>query len=86
MADNVDDDSLYRIKEGDYVVLKRGDIFKAVQIQSTKKVIFEKQWFFLDNAVDQLYSSTFEILAGGILQPLKPKDTESSTGVSPAVK
>ncbi|XP_042359863.1 tRNA (adenine(58)-N(1))-methyltransferase non-catalytic subunit TRM6 [Plectropomus leopardus] len=79
MADNVDDDSLYRIKEGDYVVLKRGDIFKAVQIQSTKKVIFEKQWFFLDNAVDQLYSSTFEILAGGILQPLKPKDTESST-------
>lgn len=36
MADNGDDDSEYRIKEGDYVVLKRGDIFKAVQIQPKK--------------------------------------------------
>lgn len=36
MGDNVDDDSLYTIKEGDYVVLKRGDVFKAVQIQSKK--------------------------------------------------
>ncbi|XP_029281127.1 tRNA (adenine(58)-N(1))-methyltransferase non-catalytic subunit TRM6 [Cottoperca gobio] len=79
MADNVDDDSLYRIKEGDYVVLKRGDIFKAVQIQQKKKVAFEKQWFFLDNVVGQLYSTTFEIVSGGILQPRKPKDTESST-------
>ncbi|KAK5853200.1 hypothetical protein PBY51_007009 [Eleginops maclovinus] len=79
MADNVDDDSLYRIKEGDYVVMKRGDIFKAVQIQTKKKVIFEKQWFFLDNAVGQLYSTTFELASGGILQPRKPKDTESST-------
>lgn len=83
MADNGDDDSLYRIKEGDYVVLKRGDIFKAVQIQSKKKVIFEKQWFFLDNAVGQLYSSTFEIVSG-ILQPQKPKDTGSSTDAKEA--
>lgn len=36
MADNGDDDSQYRIKEGDNVVLKRGDIFKAVQIQPKK--------------------------------------------------
>ncbi|KAG8011169.1 tRNA (adenine(58)-N(1))-methyltransferase non-catalytic subunit TRM6 [Nibea albiflora] len=73
MADNRDDDSQYRIKEGDYVVLKRGDIFKAVQIQPKKKVIFEKQWFFLDNAVDHLYSTTFEIVSG-VLQPKKLKD------------
>ncbi|XP_049914397.1 tRNA (adenine(58)-N(1))-methyltransferase non-catalytic subunit TRM6 [Epinephelus moara] len=83
MADNTDDDSLYRIKEGDYVVLKRGDIFKAVQIQPKKKVIFEKQWFFLDNAVGQLYSSTFEIVSG-ILQPQKPKNTESSSDAKEA--
>lgn len=36
MADDGNDDSLYRIKEGDYVVLKRGDIFKAAQIQLKK--------------------------------------------------
>uniref|UniRef100_A0A8C9XAF7 tRNA (adenine(58)-N(1))-methyltransferase non-catalytic subunit TRM6 n=1 Tax=Sander lucioperca TaxID=283035 RepID=A0A8C9XAF7_SANLU len=84
MADNVDGDSLYRIKEGDYVVLKRGDIFKAVQIQPKKKVIFEKQWLFLDKAVGQLYSSTFEIVSGGILQPLKPKHTESSSDAKEA--
>lgn len=36
MADNGDDDSQYRIKEGDYVVLKRGDIYKAMQIQPRK--------------------------------------------------
>ncbi|XP_038582846.1 tRNA (adenine(58)-N(1))-methyltransferase non-catalytic subunit TRM6 [Micropterus salmoides] len=84
MADNGDDDSQYRIKEGDYVVLKRGDIFKAVQIQPKKKVIFEKQWFFLDKSVGQLYSTTFEIVSGGILQPQKPKDVESSTDAKEA--
>uniref|UniRef100_A0A3B4EVN6 tRNA (adenine(58)-N(1))-methyltransferase non-catalytic subunit TRM6 n=1 Tax=Pundamilia nyererei TaxID=303518 RepID=A0A3B4EVN6_9CICH len=65
------------IKEGDYVVLKRGEIFKAVQIQPRKKVIFEKQWIFLDNAVGQLYSTTFEILSGGNLKPHELKDTAS---------
>uniref|UniRef100_A0A3Q4HS23 tRNA (adenine(58)-N(1))-methyltransferase non-catalytic subunit TRM6 n=1 Tax=Neolamprologus brichardi TaxID=32507 RepID=A0A3Q4HS23_NEOBR len=77
MADNGDDDNQYRIKEGDYVVLKRGEIFKAVQIQPRKKVIFEKQWIFLDNAVGQLYSTTFEILSGGNLKPHELKDTAS---------
>ncbi|XP_019947189.2 tRNA (adenine(58)-N(1))-methyltransferase non-catalytic subunit TRM6 [Paralichthys olivaceus] len=76
MADNGDDDAQYRINEGDYVVLKRGDIFKAMQIQPRKKVIFEKQWFFLDKAVGHLYSTTFEIMSGGNLQPKKPKDAE----------
>ncbi|XP_070705835.1 tRNA (adenine(58)-N(1))-methyltransferase non-catalytic subunit TRM6 [Pempheris klunzingeri] len=84
MADNRDDDSEYTIQEGDYVVLKRGDIFKAVQIQSKKKVIFEKQWFFLDKAVGHLYSTAFEIVSGGILQPKKPKDAESSTDAKEA--
>uniref|UniRef100_A0A673BI04 tRNA (adenine(58)-N(1))-methyltransferase non-catalytic subunit TRM6 n=1 Tax=Sphaeramia orbicularis TaxID=375764 RepID=A0A673BI04_9TELE len=84
MADNGDEDCQYRIKEGDYVVLKRGDIYKAVQIQSRKKVVFEKQWFFLDNAVGQLYSSTFEIVSGGILQPQKPKNLESSSDAKEA--
>ncbi|KAM7368144.1 hypothetical protein PAMP_014391 [Pampus punctatissimus] len=84
MADNGDEESMYRIKEGDYVVLKRGDIFKAVQIQTRKKVIFEKQWFFLDNAVGHLYSSTFEIVSGGTLQPQKKKNTESSSDAKEA--
>lgn len=44
-------------------------------------MIFEKQWFFLDNAVGHLYSTAFEIASGGVLQLQKPKDTESSTGV-----
>ncbi|XP_034017821.1 tRNA (adenine(58)-N(1))-methyltransferase non-catalytic subunit TRM6 isoform X2 [Thalassophryne amazonica] len=76
MADSDDDDCQYRIKEGDYVVLKRGEIFKAAQIQLKKKMVFEKQWFFLDNAVGQLYSTTFEIVSGGMLQPKKLKDAE----------
>jgi len=84
MADNGDEESQYRIKEGDYVVLKRGDIFKAVQIQTRKKVIFEKQWFFLDNAVGQLYSTTFDIVSGGNLQPQMPKNTESSSDAKEA--
>ncbi|XP_047429757.1 tRNA (adenine(58)-N(1))-methyltransferase non-catalytic subunit TRM6 [Mugil cephalus] len=79
MADNREDDCEDRIKEGDYVVLKRGEIFKAVQIQQRKKVIFEKQWFFLDNAVGQLYSTTFEIVSGGTLQPQKLEDAEKPT-------
>ncbi|XP_051909059.1 tRNA (adenine(58)-N(1))-methyltransferase non-catalytic subunit TRM6 [Hippocampus zosterae] len=78
MADSGDDDSPYKINEGDYVMLKRGEIYKAVQIQSTKKVVFEKQWFFLNNAVGHLYSTTFEIVSGGQLQPVKPKDETSA--------
>ncbi|XP_059368166.1 tRNA (adenine(58)-N(1))-methyltransferase non-catalytic subunit TRM6 [Carassius carassius] len=63
-----DSDAEGRISYGDYVVLKRGDIFKSVQIENKKKVIFEKQWFFLDNAVGQLYGAVFEIEAGGSLK------------------
>lgn len=46
-----------------------------------RKVIFEKQWFFLDNAVGQLYSTKFDIAAGGNLQPQTNKDAQSSAGV-----
>ncbi|XP_056150339.1 tRNA (adenine(58)-N(1))-methyltransferase non-catalytic subunit TRM6 [Lampris incognitus] len=79
MEDNVDDDSQYRMKEGDYVVLKRGDIYKAVQIESRKKVIFEKQWIFLDKAVGMFYGTTFEIESGGNLEPLE-LDSKGSSG------
>ncbi|KAM4633189.1 tRNA (adenine(58)-N(1))-methyltransferase non-catalytic subunit TRM6 [Polymixia lowei] len=78
MAEDGDDDSQYRIKEGDYVVLKRGDVFKAVQLQPKKKVSFEKQWFFLDKAVGELYRTTFDIVSGGTLEPKKHKNIESS--------
>ncbi|KAJ8275389.1 hypothetical protein COCON_G00100140 [Conger conger] len=86
MANNVDDssDAQYTIKEGDCVVLKRGDVFKAAQIQKNRKVIFEKQWFFLDNAVGELYGTAFEVVSGGTLQPKKPKLTESITEVKEA--
>uniref|UniRef100_A0A4W5JXL3 tRNA (adenine(58)-N(1))-methyltransferase non-catalytic subunit TRM6 n=1 Tax=Hucho hucho TaxID=62062 RepID=A0A4W5JXL3_9TELE len=84
MADNGDNDSQHRVNEGDYVVLKRGDIYKAVQIQKKKKTVFEKQWFFLDNAVGELYGTTFEVVTGGTLQPRKPKHVESSADAKEA--
>uniref|UniRef100_A0A8C2DRT4 tRNA (adenine(58)-N(1))-methyltransferase non-catalytic subunit TRM6 n=1 Tax=Cyprinus carpio TaxID=7962 RepID=A0A8C2DRT4_CYPCA len=69
MAESVNDsDAESRISFGDYVVLKRGDVFKSVQVENKKKVIFEKQWFFLDNAVGQLFGTRFEIGAGGSLK------------------
>uniref|UniRef100_A0A673JIU7 tRNA (adenine(58)-N(1))-methyltransferase non-catalytic subunit TRM6 n=1 Tax=Sinocyclocheilus rhinocerous TaxID=307959 RepID=A0A673JIU7_9TELE len=69
MAECVNDsDAEGRISYGDHVVLKRGDVFKSVQVENKKKVIFEKQWFFLDNAVGQLYGTRFEIEAGGSLK------------------
>lgn len=56
--------------------------FSIVSVWSAyRKVIFEKQWFFLDNAVGHLYSNTFDIVPGGILQLQKPKDTESPSGM-----
>lgn len=84
MAHNEDDDHEYRIKEGDHIVLKRGDVYKAVQVQRKKKVIFEKQWILLDNVVGHLYSTTFEIGSGGTLQPKEEEQTESSTDVKVA--
>ncbi|XP_041951614.1 tRNA (adenine(58)-N(1))-methyltransferase non-catalytic subunit TRM6 [Alosa sapidissima] len=79
MADNGDDiDAEYRIRDGDYVVLKRGDVYKAAQIQKKRKIVFEKQWFFLDNAVGQLYGTTFEIEAGGAMKPHSAKQDVSA--------
>ena len=45
-----------------------------------RKVMFEKQWLFLEKAVGQLYSTSFEVVSGGHLEPQKAKTTESSTG------
>ncbi|KAJ8355539.1 hypothetical protein SKAU_G00183330 [Synaphobranchus kaupii] len=86
MANNVDDstDEQCTIKEGDCVVLKRGDVFKAAQVQKNRKVIFEKKWFFLDNAVGELYGTSFEVASGGTLQPRKPKHAESIAEVKEA--
>lgn len=56
------------IQEGDYVVLKKQDVYKAVQVQRRKKIIFEKQWIYLDNAVGKHYGTTFEVTGGGNLQ------------------
>ncbi|XP_051510425.1 tRNA (adenine(58)-N(1))-methyltransferase non-catalytic subunit TRM6-like [Myxocyprinus asiaticus] len=81
MAECVNDsDTERRISYGDYIVLKRGDVFKSVQIEQKKKVIFEKQWFFLDKAVGQLYGTIFEIEAGGSLKLKAAKRTGDSVG------
>ncbi|KAE8600860.1 hypothetical protein XENTR_v10013430 [Xenopus tropicalis] len=64
------------VSEGDFVVLKRQDVFKAVQVQRRKKIIFEKQWIYLDNVIGKHYGTTFEICNGGNLQT---KRTEVTT-------
>ncbi|XP_051951770.1 tRNA (adenine(58)-N(1))-methyltransferase non-catalytic subunit TRM6 [Xyrauchen texanus] len=68
------------ISYGDYIVLRRGDVFKSVQIEQKQKVIFEKQWFFLDNAVGQLYGTMFEIEAGGSLKLKAVKRSGNAAG------
>ncbi|XP_077805095.1 tRNA (adenine(58)-N(1))-methyltransferase non-catalytic subunit TRM6 isoform X1 [Macaca mulatta] len=64
----------HRIRDGDFVVLKREDVFKAVQVQRRKKVTFEKQWFYLDNVIGHSYGTTFEVTSGGSLQPKKKRE------------
>ncbi|KAK7151161.1 hypothetical protein R3I93_012179 [Phoxinus phoxinus] len=79
MAECVNDsDAESTINYGDYVVLKRGDVFKSVLVENKKKVIFEKQWFFLDNVVGQLYRTMFEIEASGSLKPKAVKGAGDS--------
>ncbi|KAM6144366.1 tRNA (adenine(58)-N(1))-methyltransferase non-catalytic subunit TRM6 [Erethizon dorsatum] len=68
----------HRIRDGDFVVLKREDVFKAVQVQRRKKVTFEKQWFYLDNVIGHSYGTTFEVTGGGSLQPKKRKEEPTS--------
>ncbi|XP_065257592.1 tRNA (adenine(58)-N(1))-methyltransferase non-catalytic subunit TRM6 [Emys orbicularis] len=67
-----------RICEGDCAVLKRDEVFKAVLVLRRRKVIFEKQWFYLDNAIGHIYGTTFEVSGGGSLQP-KKKMEETTT-------
>ncbi|XP_059842245.1 tRNA (adenine(58)-N(1))-methyltransferase non-catalytic subunit TRM6 [Hypanus sabinus] len=64
------------ICEGHHVVLKRDEVFKAVQVCKRRKIIFEKQWFYLDNAIGHKYGTTFEVSAGGALQPRKAESEE----------
>lgn len=66
------------VRDGDFVVLKREDVFKAVQVQRRKKVTFEKQWFYLDNVIGHSYGTTFEVTGGGSLQPKKKKEESTS--------
>ncbi|XP_062981377.1 tRNA (adenine(58)-N(1))-methyltransferase non-catalytic subunit TRM6 [Elgaria multicarinata webbii] len=70
--------SPYAIREGDWAVLKRGEVFKAVAVVKRRKIIFEKQWFCLDNAIGHIYGTTFEVSSGGSLQP-KKKVEEAAT-------
>ncbi|KAH0621884.1 hypothetical protein JD844_023602 [Phrynosoma platyrhinos] len=44
----------------------------------SRKIIFEKQWFYLDNAIGHIYGTTFEVTSGGSLQP-KKKVEETAT-------
>ncbi|XP_038662182.1 tRNA (adenine(58)-N(1))-methyltransferase non-catalytic subunit TRM6 isoform X1 [Scyliorhinus canicula] len=66
----------HTVSEGDHVVLKREEVFKAAQVQRGRKITFEKQWFYLDNVIGQQYGTTFEVSTGGVLQPLKAKTEE----------
>ncbi|XP_004697902.1 tRNA (adenine(58)-N(1))-methyltransferase non-catalytic subunit TRM6 [Echinops telfairi] len=68
----------HRIRDGDFVVLKREDVLKAVQVQRKKKITFEKQWFYLDNVIGHSYGTTFEVAGGGSLQPKKKKEELTS--------
>ncbi|KAM6458788.1 tRNA (adenine(58)-N(1))-methyltransferase non-catalytic subunit TRM6 [Liasis olivaceus] len=73
------------ICEGDWAVLKRDDVFKAVAVVKRRKIIFEKQWFCLDNAIGHVYGTAFEVTSGGSLQPkrrleeMNPETKEAGT-------
>ncbi|XP_060088695.1 tRNA (adenine(58)-N(1))-methyltransferase non-catalytic subunit TRM6 [Heteronotia binoei] len=66
--------ALHVIRERDWAVLKRNEVFKAVAVVKRRKIIFEKQWFYLDNAIGNVYGTTFEVTSGGSLQPKKRVD------------
>ncbi|KAK9411147.1 tRNA adenine58-N1-methyltransferase non-catalytic subunit TRM6 [Crotalus adamanteus] len=73
------------ICEGDWAVLKREDVFKAVAVVKRRKIVFEKQWFCLDNAIGHVYGTSFEVTSGGSLQPkrtleeMNPETKEAGT-------
>ncbi|XP_048356162.1 tRNA (adenine(58)-N(1))-methyltransferase non-catalytic subunit TRM6 [Sphaerodactylus townsendi] len=71
MEESLRSGPLHVIREGDWAVLKRNEVFKAVAVLKRRKITFEKQWFFLDNAIGHVYGTTFEVTGGGSLQPKK---------------
>lgn len=46
-----------------------------------RKIIFEKQWFYLDNAIGHVYGTAFEVTGGGNLQP-KQEVEEINKGIA----
>ncbi|GAB6027030.1 tRNA (adenine(58)-N(1))-methyltransferase non-catalytic subunit TRM6 [Chamberlinius hualienensis] len=56
-----------KIKDGDHVILIRGDIKSTCRVVKSKKVYFKHKKFFLNNAIGCYYGSTFKI-SGSHLQ------------------
>lgn len=54
-------------------------MYKELLLLFFRKIIFEKQWMFLDAAIGELYGSTFEVDAGGKLGLRKPKHSEEDS-------
>ncbi|XP_070578848.1 tRNA (adenine(58)-N(1))-methyltransferase non-catalytic subunit TRM6-like [Ptychodera flava] len=50
-----------RIKEGNYVILKKGKILVIVKVHRKRKVNLERKFFSLDPAIGELYGTTWEI-------------------------
>lgn len=52
------------INEGDYVILKKENVIKAVRIRKGRKEAFDKLHFTLDNAIGLPLGSLFEVKGG----------------------
>lgn len=49
------------ISEGEYVILKKENVIKAVEVRKGRREVFEKQHFSLDNAIGCPLGSLFEV-------------------------
>ncbi|KAK2561975.1 tRNA (adenine(58)-N(1))-methyltransferase non-catalytic subunit TRM6 [Acropora cervicornis] len=58
------------ISEGEYVILKKENVIKAVEVRKGRREVFEKQHFSLDNAIGCPLGSLFEV-KGSKLCPLE---------------
>nr|CAB3267264.1 tRNA (adenine(58)-N(1))-methyltransferase non-catalytic subunit TRM6-like [Phallusia mammillata] len=52
---------------GESVILKKGDVLKAVKLLPKKLIVFERMRFVPDNAEGALFGSTFKIDRGGLV-------------------
>ncbi|KAL4239032.1 tRNA (adenine(58)-N(1))-methyltransferase non-catalytic subunit TRM6 [Mactra antiquata] len=67
------------VKDGDRVMLKKGDNLRVFQVHKGREIFLEKMKFKLDGIIGETYGSLFEVKDGEMVKIVRQIENETST-------